>query len=68
MVSVIGFRADGEKIYVVAVNWDEDAVSELDKQISATLGGVDGLGEKTVYCQVFSKTISYKPERLKFGN
>ena len=65
-VSAIGFRADGEKFIAVAVNWDAEETSELDKQISSlitdSLESSDDLDEISAYCRLFPNIVSYNPE------
>ncbi|HMS42475.1 MAG TPA: hypothetical protein PKE69_19750 [Pyrinomonadaceae bacterium] len=65
-VSAIGFRVDGETVRAVAVNWDEDASSELDERISAlitdSLETGNELDEISTYCRIFPDTVSYNPE------
>jgi hypothetical protein len=62
-VSAIGFRVDGERARAVAVNWDEDASSELDERISemisAALQADDDIDEIASYCRIFPETVPY---------
>ena len=65
-VSAIGFRPQDEKFIAVAVNWDAEETSELDKRISGFIShaletGSD-LDEISAYCRIFSNTVSYNPE------
>lgn len=65
-VSAIGYRSIGNKTRAVAVNWDEDESSELDKQmsemISNSLESGDDIDEIAVYCRIFPETVLYKGE------
>ena len=68
-VSAIGFRAVGKIIRAVAVNWDEEASSELDEKISEmitnSLQSDEDIDEITAYCKIFPETIPYNPEWQK---
>lgn len=65
-VSAIGFRADGETIRTVAVNWDAEESSELDncvsEMITKSLQSVEDLDEISAYCKIFPETTPYNPE------
>ncbi len=65
-VSAIGFRICGETIRAVAVNWDEDASSELDEQISEMISkdieSDEDSDEISAYCRIFPETVPYNPE------
>nr|MBA4184971.1 hypothetical protein [Acidobacteriota bacterium] len=65
-VSAIGHRPDDDKTRAVAVNWDADEESELDKQISQVitdaLDAGDDMDEIAVYCRIFPETVLYQPE------
>lgn len=66
LVSAIGFRPKNEIFIAVAVNWEADAETELDKRISAliseSLESGDDLDEISAYCRIFPNTVSYNPE------
>lgn len=68
-VSAIGLRADGKIIHAVAVNWDEEASSELDEKISEmitnSLQSGEDIDEISAYCRIFSETALYNPEWQK---
>lgn len=67
-VSAIGHRADGNNTRAVAVNWDADETSEIDKRISQMIsdalrqGKDEDVDEIVAYCQMFPKTVLYQPE------
>ncbi len=62
-VSAIGCRADEKTIRAVAVNWDEDATSELDERISEMISAALEIGkdldEISAYCRIFPETAFY---------
>lgn len=65
-VSAIGCRPDGYKTRAVAVNWDEDELSEIDvkisEMISNSLESSEDIDEITAYCRIFPETVLYKGE------
>ncbi len=65
-VSAIGYRPDGKKMRVGAVNWDEAESSEIDVKTSAmisnSLESGEDLDEIVSYCRIFPETILYKGE------
>jgi hypothetical protein len=66
-VSAIGYRADEENVRAVAVNWDEDAISELDDRISETVTDALDAGEEmdeiAAYHKLYPETVAYQPEQ-----
>lgn len=67
-VSAIGHRPNGELIRAVAVNWDADETSEIDKRISQMVtdaldsGRDEDVDEIAAYCRIFPEIILYQPE------
>ncbi len=67
-VSAIGYRPDSKQTRAVAVNWDVDEESELDKRISQMItdaldaGKDEDVDEIAAYCRIFPETILYQPE------
>ncbi len=67
-VSAIGHRLDDEQIRAVAVNWDADEESEIDKRISQMItdalnsGKDEDVDEIAAYCRIFPETVLYQPE------
>ena len=68
-VSAIGHRLDeDEKTRAVAVNWDEDELSEIDVKISEMItdalrqGKDEEVDEIAAYCRIFPETVLYQPE------
>lgn len=65
-VSAIGYRADDENVRAVAVNWDEDAMSELDDRISETIDDALGAGKEmdeiAAYHKLYPETVAYQPD------
>ncbi len=67
-VSAIGHRPDGEQTRAVAVNWDADETSEIDKRISQMVtdaldsGRDEDVDEIAAYCRIFPEIILYQPE------
>lgn len=66
-VSAIGFRVAGSTVCAVAVNWNEDALSELDEKISESVSGAlqtgDDIDEISAYCRIFPETVCFGSER-----
>lgn len=62
-VSGIGFRICEDAVRVVAVNWNEDVVNEIDEQIlqmvTASLESGEDLDEISAYCRISPETIPY---------
>ena len=65
-VSPIGFRVDGETVWAVAVNWNEEGLDKIDEQFSQitteTLENGKELDEISVYSRIFPETTPYRPE------
>ena len=67
-VSAIGHRPNGELIRAVAVNWDADETSEIDKRISQMVtdaldsGRDEDVDEIAAYCRISPEIILYQPE------
>jgi hypothetical protein len=67
-VSAVGHRPEDSKTRAVAVNWEADEASELDKRISQMIadaldaGKDEDVDEIAAYCRIFPETVLYQPE------
>jgi len=69
-VSAIGYRPDSKQTRAVAVNWDVDEESELDKRISQmitdALDAGEDVDEIAAYAAIFPTTVFYNPEQQNY--